>query len=147
MKKRKKIFLIFLIITLILILLLIVMLIFNPMYNPFDPLRRSERKIKEEVLELTPIGSSMEEVIRVIENNERWNVSYINHDLGFARPGPPDPEDVAQGSNVTIVGEKSIEVILGTYSGFTTFKTYVSTYWGFDENENLIDIYVYKISH
>jgi len=106
-----------------------------------NPLRRSQEKIKESILELTPIGMGMDDVLKVIENNKRWEIRYVRYDFGYRRPGIPDPADVALGRG-TYIGEKSIRVFLGDYRNI--FITSVTVFWGFDENSKLIDVYVWK---
>ena len=107
-----------------------------------NPLRRSEETIRDRLLELTPIGMSMEDVIKVIESNKSWQIVSISHKFGYVRPGPPDPADYASGK-MTIIGEKSIRVSLGEYRGFWLVS--VTAFWGFDKDANLIDVYVWKV--
>ncbi len=38
---------------------------------------------KENILTLTPIGTSMEDVIKVIEINKKWEVRYISYEQGY----------------------------------------------------------------
>ena len=104
----------------------------------FNPLRWPQECIKNGILKLTPIGTSMEDVIKIIESKwENDSISY--YDEGYRKPGPPDPSDIGRG---TIVGEKSIEVFIGEYRN--VFATCVSVFWVFDENSELIEIFVEK---
>ncbi|MCL2802259.1 MAG: hypothetical protein FWD28_10940 [Treponema sp.] len=97
-------------------------------------LRKPDEKIKEEILALTPIGSSMEDVIRVIDGNEDW--------LWYQRYIVPRgyPENANYN---TFIGSRSIRVILGFYR-HGLFSVGVSCYWGFDENDNLLDVRIRK---
>ena len=47
-------------------------------------------------------------------------------------------------SGYSVIGEKSISVLIGEYR--TIFTTSVTVFWGFDENSKLIDIYVWKVN-
>ena len=95
-----------------------------------NPLRRSEEHIRRSMLEDTPIGTSIEDVIDIIENKEKWEIIYVSYEHGYFRRGPS-------------VGEKSIRALIGDY-GFLFLKTSVSVYWGFDEDSKLIEIAVWK---
>jgi len=111
-----------------------------------NPLRRqTQEEILRNVLEITPIGMNMEEVLEVIER-EDWELWNVNHYHGFIRR-PTDPEDFALGRE-TIIGVKSISACLGTYIGGhgRIFHSYtgVTVRWGFDENSILIDVIVLK---
>jgi len=100
-----------------------------------NPLRRSEERIREDILALTPIGSSMEDVIEVIDSNEWWNwFGNINHYSGFSSADRTTPN--------ARVGEQSIRILLGEYRNI--FITSVVAFWGFDEDGYLIDIRIRK---
>ena len=102
-----------------------------------NPLKRSEERIRYDILALTPIGSSIEDVIGTIENNESWEWSgHINRYHGFP----------ADANNNVRVGEQSIRVTIGRYQGINRFPyvTHVVVFWGFDESSKLIDIRVWK---
>jgi hypothetical protein len=96
-----------------------------------NPLRKSEEKIKESILKLTPVGTSLEDVIKIIENNKKWETRYISYEDGYL-----DPKTRA------VVGEKSIRAFVGEYRNF--FVTSVSVFWGFDEDSKLIEICIWK---
>jgi len=141
MKKIIKRIIILIPITIIMVItIMLIVLALNPLR------RQSTQDIYEYVMELTPIGMSMGEVLRVIARQD-WELWRVNENHGFIRPGPSDPEDFALGRH-TRVGEKSIIAILGTYTGGhgRVFFSYtgVVAYWGFDENGILIDVIVIK---
>jgi len=116
---------------LLIILSLIFLLVVIVMLNP---LRRSQEAIKRSILKQTPISSSMEEVIEVIERKE-WDVRYgdIDYNRGYT-----------DRDTYEVVGVKSIRACIGSYSDFILFTTYVSVFWGFDEEGKLIDVYIWK---
>jgi len=121
--KKKIVIFILLVISIVIIVLVIRML--------SNPLRKSEEDMRETILELTPIGMSMDDVIKVIEDKDEWKLRHIWHEYGY--------RDYSQGE----IGVKSIRVYLGEYNLSTTG---VSVFWGFDENSKLIDVYVLKES-
>ena len=95
-----------------------------------NPLRRSEEYIQSEILKLTPIGTSMEDVIKVVESKKKWKVW--------------QGDDYKQWSSVSdfyknhIIEIKSMEILIGEY--WTIFKTSVRVELNFDEDFNLIDV-------
>lgn len=129
MKKKTK----YILITLIIILIVIASVVIIELQNP---LRKSKEEIRESMLKLTPIGTSMDDVLKVIKDNEKWETMYVSFENGFSKPGSRNP--------CTIVGDKLVRVLAGRYIDF--FKVSVSVYWGFDENSKLIDICVNKVS-
>lgn len=102
-----------------------------------NPLRRSQEHIRERMLTLTPIGTSMEDVVKTIEGKEKWKVWNISSD-GNWKPLTQDSESYMD----ILIERKSIEVLLGEYR--TIFITSVRVYWEFDEDLKLIDITVKK---
>jgi len=103
------------------------------LFDLSNPLRQPIEQIRVDLLEITPLGSSIEEVRRVIQNNEEWRWSGHIATVGFPTgPRSDDPH----------IGVRSIRVGLGGYANI--FSTGVVAWWGFDENDNLIDIRVQK---
>lgn len=98
-----------------------------------NPLRKSQEQITEDILKLTPIGTSMEDVIKVIESRRKWELEHINYENGYRYR--KEKED-------KIIGEKSIRVFIGDYRN--VFVTSVTVFWGFDENSKLIEVWVWK---
>lgn len=112
-----------------------------------DPLViEPEEVIKETVLEITPVGMSMEDVLQVIYGQEKWEIYSINYERGFSLQGPrPDhynfPNEYAS-DKWPVIGEKFIRANIGNY--MRGFYTDVYVYWAFDNDEKLIDLYVRK---
>ena len=140
-RKMRK-FMIYILLAL-LVLLIIIFGIFSWVYinayllDSSNPLRRPTDEIRAEIIELTPIGSSLEEVIRVIDNNEtwEWHRRHVSQD-GF-------PTDAGW---TTFVGEQSIRVELGRYwrPRRSFLYIHVTVFWGFDEDGTLVDVRVQK---
>ncbi|MCL2354680.1 MAG: hypothetical protein FWC68_02130 [Oscillospiraceae bacterium] len=118
-----------------------------------NPLRRSEERIREDVLLFTPVGSSMEKVIEAIENNRRWTNEHVIYDRGYAimRAGSEGEHTYfstiyyAEGSRpfVRTVGVETIRLNIGSYTD-PSATTVVLVHWAFGENGELIDIAVRK---
>lgn len=128
---RKKI----MIYTLFALVIIIIVTVITVLSNP---LRKSQEQIRKSILEITPIGTSMEDVVKAIESNKKWEIEWISYEHGYGidkwgRPGE---------NNDTHVGDKSLRVYLGSYRNI--FETGVLVYFGFDENSKLIDIAVRK---
>ena len=119
------------------IILFLVIVIIVTMLNP---IRRSTGHIRESLLTLMPIGTSMEDVIKVIEGKSKWKRMFVSDDGGYY-VGYGYPSGAVKG---TTVGVKSIYVLLGTYNTYMFIDTYVEAFWGFDEEGKLIEIDVRK---
>jgi hypothetical protein len=98
-------------------------------------LRKSEEKIRDDILILTPIGSNMDEVIEVIKNNKEWQ---IQRDGIFKRWSSLSDYQIQRQMD-HYVSVKSISVLLGRW-----FLRYVDATWKLDENGMVIDIHVRK---
>ena len=132
--------------TLIALLVIIVVAVLVSLSNP---LRKSQEEIRGNMLKLTPVGMSMEDVLKVIESNKKWETMYVSHEHGI-----PQGE---LGKAGTPIGEKSIRAHIGEYTGkwyfdgnilhtiyIASLKEYVDVFWAFDEDSKLIEIYVVK---
>lgn len=132
------------------LLALLVIVVVMVMIGLSNPLRKPQEQIRASMLELTPIGTSMEDVLKVIGSNKKWETMYVN-----------DKNGVSQGEFGKVgenIGEKSIRVMIGKYNFdpqfdkdeilgsilYTFIDRYVSVYWAFDEDSKLIEISVRK---
>jgi len=107
--------------------------------NRSNPLSRTNEQIRADMLELFPIGTSMDDVIQAIENNDDWTIRLINHRHGYSFDRDIPRTD---NSGTIIIGEQYIKVYIGQYTPFVIID--VSLFFGFDENSMLIDIAVKK---
>jgi len=109
-----------------------------------NPMRRPETMSTNYVLNLTPIGTDMEDVIDILEGHRNWHINSPNFERGFRHP-----------LDDSIVGEKSITA-RGHPSGSGFWPAYmpiygwllrttVSIFWGFDEDGKLIEVFVRQI--
>ncbi|HST31846.1 MAG TPA: hypothetical protein VLK27_13520 [Chthoniobacterales bacterium] len=89
-----------------------------------NPLRRSADDIRQSILQKTPLGTSQQEVLRVIAT-QSWL-------------GQP-----ASGGVGTPPTEKNISAQLGSYQGFP-WSCRVDAYWSFDDQLRLSDVHVIR---
>lgn len=124
--KKKRIIILAIIVTVVLIVIAV---------ESFNPIRKSDEEITEYILTLIPMGSSIEEVIDVIEARKIY---------GWKWDGRVFSVGILYGSIFDLEerGSSSIKVKLGTYLG--SFPTFVFAEFGFDENSKLIDVFVHK---
>ena len=102
----------------------------------FYRLQSYEPYVHNKMLKLTPIGTSMEDVIKVIESKKKWQVWDIDHGGGRRKPLPQNSESYKN----HFIESKSINVLIGEY--MTPFTTSVTVRWKFDDDLKLIDIEV-----
>jgi len=105
-----------------------------------NPLTRSEEQIRNDLLKVTPIGTSMEDVIAAIEGHEKWKIFHINENRGYKINSDGTLRRSWHSGGYITIGEKSLDVELG--KGIIT--SYVGAWYGFDENSSLIDITIFK---
>ena len=99
-----------------------------------NPLRKSEESIRQQLLQEMPMGSDREEVRVIIENNE-WEVGF-DRDIGYKDFG-----------GFGVNGTKSINAIIGQYYEIPIpLTTFVEVFWGFDEDDKLVDIALRKMT-
>jgi len=119
-----------------------------------NPMRRPAARATEYVLRLTPIGTDMDEVIKSVENHRNWHMhpGGINRDRGFRHPRP-ESTTIPREDWPVRVGYKSIRVEKGTYWPATflapwgiLMETVVATFYAFDEDGKLTEVYVWKTS-
>ena len=127
-----------------------VSLLFIFAYMISNPLRWPETIIKTKLLLDTPLGTSTTEVESYIKK-KGWIIRHIDENQGFLLQ--KNTCDLNNGSKLVrnmfgyddcIVGNKSIRASLGNY--WAIFTTNVTVFWGFNEEEKLIDIWVWKTS-
>jgi len=131
----KHISLVFLIIGGVLLAWTLISMIYNPM-------RRPAPMIRNHILRQTPVGTCIEEVIEVIESNERWGIPTVNRRSGFIHPSPWD-YDARFGE--LIVGTQSVQTRPEIYNVILFHERRTRIFWGFDENGKLIEVYVSSV--
>ena len=98
-------------------------------------LRRSETELRDSLLTATPIGSTRD-AVDALKKKQRWKSESVRLNAGFFKQ--------EAGKQNTIVGVSSVRATLGNYWTFPFLATDVSAYWGFDDKDRLIDVWVWK---
>ena len=119
----------------IIILFLVILTILILLTAISNPLRKDCEIIRNNILKVTPIGSDIDYIITAIEE-QGWEFEYQS-DFGFRI----NSRDISSKKS-EFVGVKHIRATLGAYINF--FVTDVCAYWGFDENNKLVDVYIVK---
>ena len=100
-------------------------------------------------MKLTPIGTTMKDVIAIIQGDEKFGSINISNEWGVVydkRLGRPThyanfSEKLAD--SFEIIGKKCINVSLDHYSSLFV-EVFVRAWWAFDENSELIDVIIEK---
>ena len=109
----------------------------------YNPIRRPAPMIRNHILRHTPIGMNIEEVIEIINNNDRWGSPIVNRDSGFIHPDPwGSPWDYNMRIGPLVVGDKSVQTRPEWYNTLLILERHMRIFWGFDENGILIEVYV-----
>jgi len=95
--------------------------------------RRSEQSIRQRILRDTPQGSSYSTVLLYAEK-QGWTVTEQSSGVETKNLG----QFPAQ-----VVGRRAIKAHLGGYQGLP-WRIDVVSYWAFDENNKLIEVFVSK---
>ena len=141
MLKTNKIWIVLSIIILVAIIMVTVIMSLHPLF-------RSPKRVLNDTLKLTPMGTHIDDVAAVVKsqtiirNVTESRAPIIDYERGYVNPrlgeipGWPSPPSLIDGA---IVGYKSIKVSYRTH-----FNMYISICWGFDEDGKLIDVFVAK---
>jgi hypothetical protein len=106
-----------------------------------NPMRRSNKWIREYIFKTTQIGMKIDEVENIIISKD-WNIYYIDNNNGVYINNEGEPSESY--FEVPRIGNKSIKAVIGKYKTMLIIDTYVICYWAFDENSELIDIAIRK---
>ena len=102
----------------------------------FNPLRKSEEKIKQVLLQATPLGTSKADV-RSVADKKRWLDGRYAGTTGFLKQ--------EAGKESQVIGVTSIRGHLGSYRNFPIpLLTDVNAFWAFDGDSRLVDVWVWK---
>ena len=111
-----------------------------------NPLLRTEASIRRHLLSMMPVGTSMEEVIRTVENNESWMIRVVRDNVGVVLDPkihvPTNMHPTERTKDEHIIGNKSIIAHLGTYSVIVRID--VVAFFAFNEDGELIEILIKK---
>src|SRR5215469_5073430 len=104
------------------------------LFFALNPLRHSATSIENRLYRITPLGTSYETATNKL-SKVFGNISFSDK-TGFMRQDALAPPE--------LVGTKSIHVYLGNYYQIPIGTTAVGAYWGFDNTDKLIEIWVRK---
>ena len=119
------------------VVLSIALLVFA--FFQLNPFWKSNEEIKKDLLNITPIGTSIDDVTPAVKSKytPKQGGSIINNGYKIDEQG--DIYNSQLDKSYTVVGEKSIFFHFGK-----RWLEHVFVYYAFDENDELIDILVYK---
>lgn len=147
MKKRRVLALVILVLTVILLpLIILALMLFVP--RILNPAKRPPEKLREYILRLTPIGTSIEDAIKVVESREDLTHMRVDFERGFS-PLTTTRPNIEINPGIHVIGEMAVVANMGTYrsldSLFFLHRVDVNVFWGFDKDGNLIDVHILKI--
>lgn len=141
-EEMKRILIYILIPILIPILLFLLCLLAAVVIMFTNPLAKSEEQIKESLLELTPIGTSLDDVLDLVKSKIEWRIKRVNYGQDGYGSYARYNQFSSSLNRDDLNNLKSIKVYIGEY--FNIFMTSVHVKWEFDENSKLNDIEVTK---
>jgi len=112
-----------------------------------NPIRRSRPMLTNYVLNLTPLGTHIDDVVSIVEGHRDWNIARINREQGFMHPEIDRIRPIpGLDERPVIIGEQSIRASAGRYRYALITETIVTIFGGFDANGYLTEVYVWKSS-
>ena len=129
------------------LLLLVIIMLVTAIPLLTNLARRPRGMIRNYILRVTPIETSIEDVIEIIESRDDWGIANVDYERGFSPYSFRGPPPVGQ-PDIPRIGEKSIIVNIGSYRAWYGWflHTGVSVSWGFDADGKLIEVHVRKVS-
>lgn len=112
---------------------LLIMAIFTAGCSTINPIRKSDLEITQALLREKPMGTKRSEIERWLVQDKKLKPT--SSPVGFYRTNPTPSRTV---------GAKSVHARLGEYLSFPPLDTVVEAYWGFDDKDELIDVWVVK---
>ena len=109
-------------------------------FYELNPLWKSDEELKDYLLDITPIGTSMEDAENAVK--KKFDLEYgisVNMESGYKINSEGRRYSYRPDESYTIVGEKSIKF----YLGYDVFHS-VHAEYAFDKDDKLIDILVTK---
>jgi len=97
-------------------------------------IKTSKENVRNRLLELTPVGSSPQEVLNFIAAKDFTPTSY-NKNEGFEERGVGYSK---------VIGTSYISATLGDYYWFPKSRIYMNSYWIFDLEQRLSEIKVFR---
>lgn len=98
-----------------------------------NPMKNKSADIERALLREKPLRTTKAQIERWLLREKRLNPS--SSQVGFLRQDPPPSR---------VVGVSSIKAKLGEYRRFPFQRISIVAYWGFDEKDELIEVWVWK---
>jgi hypothetical protein len=96
------------------------------------------------MLEVMPLGTSMAEVICIVNKHRKWSIgSMFDHRVFIIGPSGPSMGGEPDAYR-TLIGEKSMRIHLGQYYAYFFIQTDVVAFLAFDGDSKLIEIAIRK---
>ena len=113
-----------------------VLFVFSALFfSGCNELRKSEEKIKSEILSRVPLGSDISAVLDFLKTSN-CEIRSVNRNGGFYDQRVTPAKET---------GTMSVRANLGDYRGIIC-RVNVTVYFAFDKDGRLIDIWVWKIT-
>ena len=98
-----------------------------------NPMKKAPSEIEQTLLREKPLRTTRAEIERWLIHDKK--LTPVSSHVGFLRQDPPPSR---------VVGVKSIKAKLGDYWSFPFLRTSVVAYWGFNEKDELVEVWVWK---
>ena len=110
-----------------------------------NPIRRPRGMVRNYILRQTPLGTSIYDVITIVEGRDDWGEAYIDFEKGFLTSTSRRPTIEEQFSSY-VIGEMTVSVNLGGFHAwyivFGVPRVSTSARWGFDADGRLIEVFI-----
>jgi len=111
----------------------------------FNPVSRTNEGVRRYLLRKIPIGTNMETIMNMVDENDDWRIVFSREDSGLVLSLPsltPTqlPAQTIRDDRFTVIGYNSMQV----YIGRAFLISDVSAFFAFDENGELIEIFVHR---
>ena len=115
-----------------------------------DPLRRQPRELRANILNITTVGMTMEEVAEAVNNSRRLGEMDLENIVQrgvVAGELQADSPYYVEDDTFIMVGTQSVQVTLGAVRYLIFLRYEASAVWVFDSDGRLIDVVVSKSFH
>ena len=135
-------------IIIIILSLLAVILLVDLIPRLINPIQRPNRMLRNYILKITPLGTSMDDVIELINSSDDWGSAHVR-DFGLDPKYPTGPRRTHL--EIPRIGEKTVSTNIGSYHSlrdvFFLMRVGVSVFWVFDSDNNLIEVHIWRVGH
>ena len=106
------------------------------------PISRSNKSVREYVLDTIPLGTSYNDTTEIINSHDKWKFKYEYIDHGLILHDNYQAIDLSKSyieeQDIDVIGEKMICIKLGEY--YSPFYTVTFAYLAFNETDELIEV-------